>query len=260
MIPVGKNPTKKAKSPLHTKNLYKNYNYYSWRFDMLKIDLNKNKLLAIIIGLLYIVLSFTGCSSPLAIEEETYAYLESIDLNKDYEWYKTQMNTGPASYCNCGPACVSMSVKYIQNKNASVTSIRNLNYNNGSWWYTNDIKKALNKYDINYTVKSLKSKEQLMDSLSKGHLILACLDMSFLTEETGNSESKYNRFYENVTGHFIILKGYLKGQEWFLTYDPNNWDNDYYSNKTPKGKDRLYNINEVYNSMSIWWDYYFELL
>jgi hypothetical protein len=221
----------------------------------------KNKILLTLFSILIIFAFFTGCAAPSLLDEEVYTYAESSDLNKSYDWYRAQMNTGSASGANCGPASVSMAVKYAQNKDVKVEDVRNLYYNGKNWWYTNDIKNALNYYGIGYTVKALISKEQLMASISQGHILLICLNMSSISkDEINKSESKYNRFYENVTGHFIVLKGYMKDQKWFLSYDSNNWQNDYYSDKTPKGRNRLYSIDEVYNSMSAWWPKYFEIM
>jgi len=227
------------------------------RFGFLK---NLKNPLIVMIGFI-IIISLTSCSEPMLLEDNTeYSYSESSDNNRDYNWYKTQMNSGASSYTNCGPACVSMAVKYKQNIDVSVSDIRNIHYKNGGWWFSNDIKAALNQYGIGYKYLNLTSKRQLLASLSSGRILIVCLNMTFITKEQNDSESRENRFYDNVTGHFIILKGYSDGHEWFYSYDPNSWQNDFYSDNTPKGKDRSYSLDEVYYSMRRWNANYFEIL
>lgn len=222
-------------------------------FKILKIKY----ILLSIFSLLIIFDFYTGCAVQTDIE---YSYEKSSDLNKNFDWYISQMNTGTASTANCGPAAVSMALKYTQNRDVKVEDVRNLYYDNENWWNNDDIKNALSYYGVSFIIKPLKSKKQLMKSLSHGHILIIGLNMSLISEEVNKEdELKYNRFYNNVTGHFIILKGYLKDQKWFLCYDSNNWGDDFYSDKNPKGKNRLYSIDEVYNSMSTWNTDFFEL-
>jgi hypothetical protein len=184
----------------------------------------------------------------------------SSDITINYDWYKTQANTGKCSFTNCGPACASMVIKYSKNIDVSVKEIRNIYYNDCNWWYTSNIKDVLSIYDIKYKVKHLNSKEDVLLAISKKHLIIACLDISKISFEKVNN-SKYNKYYENdVTGHFIILKGYLEDKEWLKVYDPYVKPENYYNKKIQNGKNRLYNINEVYNSMKSWWGYYIEVM
>ena len=183
----------------------------------------------------------------------------SCDRYRPYEWYRSQMDTGPASRNNCGPTCVSMVIKYCNTHDVNVSLIRDIRPKENGWWYASDISYALNYYGIPNTIRSLSSDRDLLQALSRGSLVLACLDMSLITEQSEDAEARYHRFYQGVTGHFLLLKGYTDRQEWIIAYDSNNWKNDYYLNRAPKGRDRFYRAGEIVASMKKWWPYFFEI-
>jgi hypothetical protein len=216
------------------------------------------KIIGISFSLTLAVL-FSGCSEAFLSNHDSSAYAPSCDLSRDFDWYKTQMDSGPAARNNCGPACVSMAAKYAQRKDIGVDALRNVFYVNGGWWYSAEVKNALTYLNINYNTIPLLYKEQILASLSNGHLVIICLNMSILSKEERRTETRYNRYYDHVTGHFLVLKGYTEGKQWLIAYDPNNWGNDFYPDGTPKGKDRLYNIDEVFNAMKAWNPSYIEI-
>jgi hypothetical protein len=202
---------------------------------------------------------FSGCSEAFLSNHDTSALASSCDLSRDFDWYRTQMNSGSAARNNCGPACVSMAAKFAQRQDIGVDTLRNLYNANGGWWSMSVVKNALTYLKTNYNTIPLLNKEQLLASLSNGHLIIICLNMAILTEEERKTETKYNRYYNHVTGHFIVLKGYTEGKQWLRAYDPNNSGNDFYTDGTPKGKDRLYNLDEIFNAMKAWNPSYIEI-
>lgn len=174
---------------------------------------------------------------------------ENIDIDKPYNWYKTQAGTGEAEQNNCGPACVSMLIKFYYNLDISIEKIRNNYFRKGDWWTFKEIKQSLDLFKIFYKTKKFIDKETLLLNLNNGNLIILCLNMSKI-KYANDLENKYDKFYEGVVGHFIILKGYDK--KWFKVYDPNNWNNHFYKNGESKGKNRLYSIDEVYKAAKSW--------
>jgi hypothetical protein len=211
-------------------------------------------------GLIVLLLVFfAACDPDFHFDPSIYQYAPSVNLDRDYEWYASQMNTGPESSANCGPASVAMAVKYRQNKDMEVAEVRSSVTDKPGWWDIQDIKNALAQCRISYSSNRFILKEQLFHSLSEGHLVIIVLDMSLLTREKMNKESRYNRYYDGVTGHFIVLKGYTADQQWFLSYDPFSQSRDTYVDRTPKGKDRMYSVGEVVNSILTWNPHFIEL-
>ncbi|MBN2352190.1 MAG: C39 family peptidase [Spirochaetales bacterium] len=210
-------------------------------------------------GLLFLLLIATGCGYPFMFDPGIYSFASSCDLDRNYEWYKTQSGTGPYAGANCGPASVAMAAGFYRNADIPVADIRKLTGDRGGWWSGDDVKQALSRFHVGYRTNQLYIKEQLFSALSKGHIVIVCLNMSLLTEAAQIPETKYNRYYEHVTGHFIVIKGYSEDRNWLSVYDPNTWQNDYYFDGTPKGKNRLYSVFEVMRSMASWNSEFIEL-
>lgn len=203
---------------------------------------------------LALVLAFlaTACSYDLWIDRDAFDSGEAVALERNWDWYLTQMNTGPDSPSNCGPASAAMAVRYYRNSDVGVREVRDLLPARRGWWYLADVAGVLNHYGVSYSYRRLVMKEQIINDLAEGRLVIIVLDMSRLTPEDGKHETRYNRYYDGVTGHFIVLNGYTADKRWFSVYDPNTRRNDYYADASPKGKRRLYLADEVVASMKIW--------
>jgi hypothetical protein len=181
------------------------------------------------------------------------------DVN--YEWFIDQNQTGKYSDKNCGPACVTMALKWVYpNFNKTTEDARNTYRASGGWWYTADVSNYLNRYDASGKVISFgtnKSKS-LMAELDKGNIAILCLDMYYIRKETKGAEWPVDKFYkaDNVNwGHFIVVKGYkiVDKHVLFEVYDPAS--SKKYVNGTYMGKDRLYRAEDIMHSANIWWKY-----
>ncbi len=203
---------------------------------------------------LALVLAFlaTACSYDFWIDRDAFGSGEAVELEQSWDWYLTQMNTGPDSPSNCGPASAAMAVRYYRNFDVGVREVRELLTARRGWWYLADVADVLNHYGVSYAYHRLVMKEQIINDLAEGRLVIIVLDMSRLTPEDRKHETRYNRYYEGVTGHFIVLNGYTADKRWFYVYDPNTRLKDYYADASPKGKRRLYLADEVVASMKSW--------
>jgi|GEM_PF-4237271 len=178
---------------------------------------------------------------------------------RTFDWYNSQMNTGPASNSNCGPTSTHMAVKWYRNTTEgipSVSDIRNLNYRDGGWWYTTDIANALNQYQVPFATHWVASAQDLTSCLQRGHIALLCVEMKWIAY---NRRLFYDRFYTFDSGHFLIVKGFSDDGSWFIVFDPNSWSGDNYANGIPMGRNRFYRSNELYNAVAYWWPYMFEI-
>lgn len=200
--------------------------------------------------------ALTGSNAPPVINA-------ACNNNKNYEWYKSQYNTGTAWGNNCGPTSVWMAMMYQKNIGVpSVEDIRNFRMNNGGWWYVNDIRGALQNWGYKASERQLsgidQTKQELLSLLKAGNIAIVCLNMSKITYAT-DGNSRYNTYYKNVTGHFIVIKGVLDDGEWFVVYDPWSLPGHNYADGTPMGKERYYSIQEVCSSMCGWDRSYMEV-
>ncbi len=182
---------------------------------------------------------------------------KQVSLNTDYDWYIDQMHTGYNSDSNCGPACTIMAAKWSsENFPKSVVDARNSarNVNVGGWWYIKNIHAFLINNNIPSFRDHVLSIDKAISEIDKGNIIIVNIYTGYITRNKHN-EQRTGRFYNEETGHFIILKGYrvVDNKLYFEVYDPNNYER-YYADGTEKGKDRYYLATEVIRAVSNWWD------
>jgi len=187
---------------------------------------------------------------------------QDADNDRKYEWYRTQMGTGPAEGSNCGPTSVAMAMHWFdESLDVPVADIREtITPGTTGWWYTTDIAAALDAWHVPYRILDA-SPETLREALDAGSVLLFCLNMGYITRADDPQATHFNRFYAFDSGHFLIVKGHFDNAQWLIVHDPNNWQNDYYdeAHKEPFGKNRYYNTEEVLQSAGIWWPYFFEI-
>jgi hypothetical protein len=203
------------------------------------------------------------------VEVPAFSVIRSIGLGKsltneasndvNYEWYIDQSNSGPHSLVNCGPASVTMAIKWFdENFSGAVQDARNVYHSSGGWWYTNDIIAYLNKHNVNNRTINLDQMSNLKSEINAGHIVIICLDMFHVGYET-DPEYHVNKFYETNSigwGHFIVVKGYkeIDGKVFYETYDPYSFSRTYFAGGL-KGKDRYYSSSDLDSATNNWWDY-----
>ena len=161
-------------------------------------------------------------------------------VNRNYEWFVDQNQTGPYSHENCGPSVTSMILKWFSEANSvTAETLRSWIRPNGGWWFTDDIESVMDSYQVPYDRKNFNDISQLIESLNKDRIILVCLDGYYLSDD-----------YTSVgSGHFVIIKGYVNqnGVISFETYNPDS------------RKDYYYPADKVFKACQEWWPYYYEI-
>lgn len=179
--------------------------------------------------------------------------------NRNYDWYLDQSHSGVYNSVNCGPASVTMSIKWFDEEfKGTMEDARATYHASGGWWYTNDIINYLDSHEVtNFTI-ALNNIELLKDQLDLGNVIILCLDMYYV-QYNDNVKERFGKFYTtNGTGwgHFIVVKGYKKVDDrlFFEVYDPYSFDRTY-TDGVLKGKDRYYPSADLNAATNVWWDY-----
>ena len=194
------------------------------------------------------------------------AFIDYVGNNRAYDWYIDQAHTGDHSSDNCGPAAVTMAIKWVDGSFSSTAEDARDDYvSGGGWWTTDEISDYLDDYDITYEFYDMpvETKEAnintLMAIIDSGNLALVCTEMKYIPYNDGDN-TRVNRFYSFDSGHFFIIKGYVMvdNKTYFEVYDPNNWDATYEDGE-PKGKDRYYEAGAVVDAISYWWPYVFSI-
>ncbi|MDP2813923.1 MAG: hypothetical protein Q8N92_05690 [Erysipelotrichaceae bacterium] len=184
---------------------------------------------------------------------ETITTYKSND--RDYLWYFDQADSGIHSGNNCGPSSIQMVGKRVD-KDFKLTAedIRKDFRPLGGWWYGEDINGSLDKYKIVYQVKTIEDKYDLMFIIDAGNIAIINNNMDLITRNP-NENQRTNRYYDYVTGHYFVVKGYLTvdNKTFFEVYDPNNWSATY-QDGTPKGQNRYYEAETLLASMLQWYN------
>jgi hypothetical protein len=183
----------------------------------------------------------------------------SASPDRAYEWYKTQMGTGPFETNNCGPTSAAMAmVWYERTLDVDPGVVREaITGTMDGWWYTSHIEQALDLYGVPYAIMEVTSADDARAELDAGHILILCLTMDMISQQVPPYETHFNRFYGYGSGHFLVVKGYMENGSWLDFYDPNNWSADHYTDGSPYGKDRFYSSSEVVASARTWWPYMF---
>jgi hypothetical protein len=179
--------------------------------------------------------------------------------NVSYDWYLDQGGSGQFAGVNCGPASVTMAVKWAnQNFSGTVEDARQTFRPEGGWWYTNDIQNYLEQSKVSNWVIALKTMDDLKQEIDKGNIAILCLDMYYISKPK-KLQYHVDKFYSADSpgwGHFIVIKGYKKVDDniFFEVYDPYSFG-VIYEDQTIKGKNRYYRSSDLDKSTQIWWDY-----
>ncbi len=206
-----------------------------------------------------------GIIDPTEHQKNLYANVETWGLGKnisvyksndrDYLWFYDQGDTGIHSGNNCGPTSIQMVGRWVD-KSFSLTGedIRKDFRPLGGWWYGEDINGSLEKYKIVYQMKTIEDKYDLMFIIDAGNIAIINNNMDIIPRNT-NENQRTNRFYDYVTGHYFVLKGYVivDNKTYFEVYDPNNWGAAY-TDGTPKGFNRYYEADALLASILQWYN------
>lgn len=187
-------------------------------------------------------------------------------LNRPYSFYLDQYGTGTHQYINCGPAVVTMALRWSDPAfHLSVTDARNTLRPEGGWWYTTDIYTYLRQFGVTAgyyplpgSLSVAEYEAKIAEVIDNGYLAILCLDMYYVKENTV-SPQRTNRFYAANSqgwGHFILVKGYriIDGKMWLEIHDPYSIDNKYTDGQL-KGDRRYYDPAEIKKATDVWWPY-----
>jgi len=156
-----------------------------------------------------------------------------IIADDDNEWYRTQVGSGIG---NCGPACVSMSIKWSTEYDVTVEAVREfIGYTrkNGGTDFM-ELASAMRKWEVPYDIKIIVSLSGLKDLIDRKNLIAIVLINT--GSITYNPNEIFGKNYEYDGGHYIILSEVVSS--YFIVQDP-----------MPHGADRRYHVDEIWAAM-----------
>lgn len=185
----------------------------------------------------------------------------SNSLNKAFDWYYDQGTSGQFSSINCGPAAVTMAIKWSDSTFKKTTEDARKTYRpDGGLWYTTDIVNYLSLNGIDNSYTSLPDNFQTIKNyLDKNCIVILCLD-NYYIRYNSNASQHIDRFYQvssPASGHFIVVKGYrqVDNKFYFEAYDPYSIGEKYPLTTKLKGQDRYYLSDDLEQATNLWWDW-----
>jgi hypothetical protein len=189
----------------------------------------------------------------------------SLNEDRDYNWYIDQSTSGEFALVNCGPASVTMAIRWADSGfSKTALDARQTYQSGGGWWFTSDINAYLNNYHIPHAIIGLSDHADtsmiiLTRQLDHHQIIILCLDMNFV-RSSADPDFRVDKFYLTTPGwgHFIVIKGYQKVDEevFFEVYDPYSFGL-VNPDKTLKGMNRFYRYDDLAAACQPWWNFAF---
>jgi hypothetical protein len=173
----------------------------------------------------------------------------------EYDWYKTQFATGING--NCGPACVAMAIYWAKGEDIPVARVRNeigMPFRNGGIDFSH-MDRSFDKHDVRSRRANIRSLEDIERIVDRGNIAIVVFNTRVLSKTKGPAASNFTgRYYDDITGHYIIIKGYTLDGKYLVAYDPmpSDWVSNntrYADGATLLGKNRYYLASQLLSGM-----------
>jgi LysM repeat protein len=216
-------------------------------------DAGENKYVSVKPG--YSELTVSGSNVSYTARVFVSPFPSKHSFEPEYDWYKTQFATGVNG--NCGPACVAMAIRWSKGEDIAVAKVRQeigLPYGNGAIDFSH-MDRSFVKHGIRTASVTIGGIDDVKRIVDKGNIAIVAFNTRSLGKTQGSPASNFaGRYYDDITGHYIIIKGYTLDGKYIVAYDPmpSDWvsNETRYSDKTTMlGKNRYYPISQLLTTM-----------
>jgi LysM repeat protein len=173
---------------------------------------------------------------------------------ENYNWYRTQYNTGTQS--NCGPASASMAIGWSLGKYFSVSSVRQaIGWHGDGGTSFEELIRVITAQGASASIQPLKTVQDIKDVIDSGGVAIVLFHTSGVRMTRSDPASDlFGKYYNDSVGHYIIIKGYSLDGEYFVIHDPipSDWSVNsfrYGDELSMIGRNRYYASTELLNSL-----------
>lgn len=173
----------------------------------------------------------------------------------EYDWYKTQFNTGLG---NCGPACSAMAIYWATGRDITVEQVRAAIGDTGGEGGTSldDLKSVVDKRGVRTAYTSLETADDLRRMIDRGSIAILWIHTGFLSKIAGDpARNRIGRYYEDECGHYIVVSGYSIDGRYFVAHDPipGDWvtNSVRYPDGSMLGNNRFFPAEEIWASLKV---------
>jgi hypothetical protein len=173
---------------------------------------------------------------------------------ENYNWYRTQFNTGTTS--NCGPASASMAIGWSLGKYFPVSAVRQaVGWQGEGGTSLEELLKVIKNQGVAAAIQPLRSVQAVKDVIDSGSIAVVLFHTDGVrTSRADPAADLFGKYYNDSVGHYIVIKGYSLNGEFFVIYDPipSDWGANsfrYSDDMSMIGRNRYYSSAELLRSL-----------
>jgi len=172
----------------------------------------------------------------------------------NFNWYRTQFNTGTPS--NCGPASASMGISWATGKYFPVSAVRQaIGWQGNGGTSFDELLKVIKNQGVNASLQPLKAAQDIRNIIDAGGIVIILFHTDGVrTARRDPATDLFGKYYDDSTGHYIVVKGYSLNGEYLVVHDPipSDWSANsfrYADEISMMGRNRYFNAAEVMRSL-----------
>jgi len=172
----------------------------------------------------------------------------------NFNWYRTQFNTGTPS--NCGPASASMAICWGTGQYFPVSSVRNaIGWQGDGGTSFDDLISVIRDQGVPARIQALRTVQNIRDVIDNGGIAIILFHTDGVGTTTGDPASNlFGKYYNDSVGHYVVIKGYSMDGEYFVIHDPipSDWGANsfrYGDELSMMGRNRYFKSAEVLSSL-----------
>jgi hypothetical protein len=180
--------------------------------------------------------------------------IHADSFEEDFNWYRTQFNTGTTS--NCGPASASMAIGWALGKYYPVSSVRQtIGWQGDGGTSFEELVRIIKTQDIPAFISPIRSVQNVKDVIDGGNIAIILFHTDGVrTSRNDPSVDLFGKYYNDSVGHYIVIKGYSLNGEYLVTHDPipSDWGVNsfrYGDELSMIGRNRYYASDELLRSL-----------
>jgi len=172
----------------------------------------------------------------------------------NFNWYRTQFNTGTPS--NCGPASASMAIGWGTGGYFPVSSVRHaIGWQGDGGTSFDDLMRVIRSQGVAASVQPLRTVQNIREVIDAGGIAIILFFTDGVRTATGDPASNlFGKYYNDSVGHYVVIKGYSLSGEYFVIHDPipSDWGANsfrYGDELSMMGRNRYFMASEVLSSL-----------
>ena len=173
---------------------------------------------------------------------------------ENFNWYRTQFNTGTPS--NCGPASASMAIGWGTSSYFPVSSVRQaLGWQGDGSTSFEDLLGVISSQGVSASIQPLRSAQNIRDVIDSGSIAIVLFHTSGVrTSRLDPATDLFGKYYNDSVGHYIVVKGYSLNGEYLVVHDPipSDWGANsfrYGDDISMIGRNRYFPTSELLHSL-----------